>query len=64
MKIVIVSAAYWSAVLLAAAKIFFASNLAGPSGTPTYFLPAANVIAVGAVVYVVGLIQFRPRKRH
>lgn len=64
MKIVVISAAYWLSVFIVAAIIFMGSNFAGPSGTPTYLLPALSVIAVGAVTYVVVLFQFRPREKH
>jgi hypothetical protein len=62
-KVVWISAGFWLAVATVAVAIFFVSNLAGPSGTPTYFLPTLNVLAIGAVIYLIGLILFRRPKR-
>ena len=59
-----VSALYWVIVAVLAAIIFLASNFAGPAGTPTFFGPTIDVIAIGTVTYLVGLITFRRRKRH
>ena len=63
MKPVWISAIFWLAVILAAVAIFLASNLAGPSGTPTYIQPAGTVLAIGAAIYLVGVVLFRRRKR-
>lgn len=63
MKVILISAAYWLAVFLVAAITFLVSNFAGPAGTLTYLLPTLNVIAVGTMIYVIGLLQFRPRKK-
>ena len=57
-----ITAAYWLIVSALAFITFLASNFAGPSGTPTYFLPTAEVLAIGLVVYVIGLFLFRQRK--
>lgn len=63
MKAVLISVAYWVVIAVVAVAVFLASNLAGPSGTPTYFKPTMNVFVIGAAVYAIGLIFFNRRKR-
>jgi hypothetical protein len=63
-KLVLFSMAFWAIVAAVAFAIFLASNFAGNSGTPTYWLPAANVVVVGTALYVAILILIRRRARH
>lgn len=63
MKVRSTSVLYWIFVILVALALFLASNLAGPSGTPTYIQPAVSVLVIGAVAYAICLLAFRRRKR-
>ncbi|MES2097936.1 MAG: hypothetical protein V4459_14380 [Pseudomonadota bacterium] len=63
MKTFWVSLAYWLDMAIIAATVFLASNFAGSSGTPIFLRPTLDVIAVGAVTYLVALIIIRRRKR-
>ncbi len=62
MKLALISAAYWLIVAAVVYLAFFATNLAGPAGTPIYYIPAAQTLAIGGIIYVIGLFLFRRRK--
>ena len=65
MKTALIGNAYWLVVAAVALVAFFAPNLAGPAGTPTYptyYIPTAQILAVGLLIYSIGLLLFRQRK--
>ena len=65
MKTALIGIAYGLVVVAVALIAFFAPNLAGPAGTPAYpayYVPTAQILAVGLLIYSIGLLLFRQRK--
>ena len=68
MKTALIGNAYGLVVVAVALVTFFAPSLAGPAGTPTYpaypafYVPTAQIFAVGLLIYSIGLLLFRQRK--
>ena len=71
MKTALIGIAYGLVVVAVALVTLFAPSLAGPAGTPTYptypaypafYVPTAQIFAVGLIIYSIGLLLFRQRK--
>ena len=68
MKTALIGIAYGLVVVAVALAAFFAPNLAGPAGTPAYpaypafYVPTAQIFAVGFIIHSIGLRLFRQRK--
>ena len=61
----LIGIAYGLVVVAVALAAFFAPNLAGPAGTPAYpafYVPTAQIFAVGFIIHSIGLRLFRQRK--
>jgi hypothetical protein len=61
-KTALIGNAYGLVVVAVALIAFFAANLAGTAGTPAFYVPTAQIFAVGLIFHSISLLLFRRRK--
>jgi len=61
-KTALIGIAYGLVVVAVALAAFFAPNLAGPAGTPAFYVPTAQVFAVGFIIHSICPRLFRQRE--